>query len=175
MQNGFLMMDIRRELEFGQSKDKTEQIVEYVEGDADRFRELVELFFAGPYRMTQHAAWPISVVAEKRPELLVPYLNKLTDQLPKKDVHPAVKRNVVRLLQFVEIPKRLRGKVYSHCLDLIADPKEPIAVKAFSITVAASIAKTESALMDELKLVARLLLKGASPGIKVRLRRHDLC
>ncbi len=165
------MMDIRRELESGQSKDRTEQIVEYVGDDADRFRELVELFFAGPYRITQRAAWPLSVVAEKRPELLMPYLNKLIDQLPKKGIHPAVKRNVVRLLQFVEIPKRLRGKVYSHCLDLIADPKEPIGVKAFSITVAASVAKGEPALMDELRLVARPLVKDASPGIKVRLRQ----
>lgn len=165
------MMDIRRELEVGQSKERTEQIVEYIGDDAGRLRELVELFFAGPYRITQRAAWPLSVVAENRPELLMPYLNKLVDQLPKTDVHPAVKRNVVRLLQFVEIPKRLRGKVYSHCLDLIADPKEPIAVKAFSITVAASVAKGEPALMDELRLVARPLVKDASPGIKVRLRQ----
>lgn len=164
-------MDIRRELESGQSKDRTEQIVEHIGDDADRFRELVELFFAGPYRMTQRAAWPLSVVAEKRPELLMPYLNKLVDQLPKIDVHPAVKRNVVRLLQFVDIPKRLRGKVYSHCLDLIADPKEPIGVKAFSITVAASIAMNEPALMGELRLVAKPLVKDASPGIQVRLRQ----
>ncbi|HMO80553.1 MAG TPA: hypothetical protein PKD24_07155 [Pyrinomonadaceae bacterium] len=163
-------MTIRDLLFEAHSKEQTVKIVDHIGSDAKRFRELVDIFFAGPYRLTQRAAWPLSVVAEKRPELLRPYLNKLIDQLPKKDVHPAVKRNVVRLLQFVEIPKRLRGKVYSHCLDLIADPKEPIAVKAFSLTVAERIAHTEPALLEELRMVAAPLAKDASPGIKVRLR-----
>lgn len=163
-------MKIKNAIGKEHSKENCEAIVAYIGGDSRRFGELIDVFFAGPYRVTQRAAWPLSVVAEKRPELLRPYLNKLIDQLPKKDVHPAVKRNVVRLLQFVEIPTRLRGKVYSHCLDLIADPKEPIAVKAFSLTVAERIARNEAALMEELRLVASSLADNASPGIRVRLR-----
>jgi hypothetical protein len=163
-------MNIRRLLETGQSKTQTEQIVKFIGGDQERLAELIKVFYDGPYRLTQRAAWPISVVAEKRPELLKPHLNKLIDQLPKSEAHPAVKRNVVRLLQFVEVPKRLQGKVFSHCLDLIADPKEPIAVKAFSLTVAERIARTEPVLLGELRMVAAPLAKDASPGIKVRLR-----
>jgi hypothetical protein len=85
-------------------------------------------------------------------------------------VHNAVKRNVVRLLQYVHIPKRLAGKVYSHCIDLIADPDEPIAVRAFSMTVAEKIARREPALMDELRLVVSQNMAGASAGIRVRAR-----
>jgi hypothetical protein len=164
------VMDIREAVLDEHSKRQTEIIVACIGEDPQRFRELIKVFFGGPYRVTQRAAWPLSVVAEKRPELLKPHLNKLIDQLPKSDAHPAVKRNIVRLLQFVEIPKRLQGKVYSHCLDLIADPREPIAVKAFSLTVAERIARTQPFLFDELRMVAAPLAKNASPGLKVRLR-----
>lgn len=112
----------------------------------------------------------MSVCAEKRPELLMPHLARLVNQLPKKEIHPAVKRNVVRLLQFVEIPKRMRGKVFSHCVDLIDDPKEPIAVRCFSITVARKIAENQPALLAELKLVVGKHAEHASAGLKVRMR-----
>ncbi|MBX3288754.1 MAG: hypothetical protein KF855_05350 [Acidobacteria bacterium] len=163
-------MIIREVLESGQSRANMLKIVAYIGDDPVRFRELLDIFFEGEYRMTQRAAWPISVCAEKHPELLMPHLNRLIDQLPRQDVHDAVKRNVVRLLQFVEIPKRLQGKVYSHCLDLIADPKEPVAVKAFSITVARKIAEQEPALMEELRLVVKPQLQNATPALRVRVR-----
>jgi hypothetical protein len=50
-------------------------------------------------------------------------------------LHRAVKRNVVRLLQFVEIPWKLHGEVMNYCFDFIADVKEAAAVKAFSLTI----------------------------------------
>lgn len=163
-------MIIREVLESGQSRANMLTIVAYISDDPVRFRELLDIFFEGEYRMTQRAAWPISVCAEKHPELLMPHLNMFLDLLPRNDLHNAVKRNVTRLLQFVEIPKRLQGKVYSHCLDLIADPKEPVAVKAFSITVARKIAESEPALMDELRLVVKPQLQNATPALRVRVR-----
>ena len=89
------------------------------------------------------------------PELIRPYLPKLLDCLARDDMHDAVKRNVLRLLQRVEIPRRLAGKVYSHCVDLIDDAFEPAAVRAFALTVAARIVKSEPDLMNELRLVVR--------------------
>ena len=163
-------MNIRETLASGQSKANTTAIVEYIGSNGERFAELMKIFFAGEYRPTQRAAWSISVCAEKRPELLAPYLSKLIDQLPRKGVHNAVKRNVVRLLHYVAIPKRLHGKVYSHCIDLIADPAEAAAVRAFAITVAEKIAGAEPVLRDELRLVVSQNMAGATPAIKVRVR-----
>jgi hypothetical protein len=163
-------VDIRKVFETGQSRANLLKIVEYIGGDAARFRELMRLFFNGDGRMAQCAAWPMSVCAETQPQLLRPYLGKLIGRLKANGDHSGVTRNIVRLLQYVEIPKRLQGKAYSHCLDLIADPEQPIGVKAFAITVARNIANAESALMDELRLVVKPLHENASPGLKVRLR-----
>ncbi|MEO7540122.1 MAG: hypothetical protein ABIV21_08840, partial [Pyrinomonadaceae bacterium] len=164
------LMDIREAISAEHSKRQTMAIVDYIGGDPDRFAELMKIFFEGVYRPTQRSAWPMSVCAEKHPELIEPYVGKLVDQLPRSDVHNAVKRNVLRLLQFVEIPRRLEGKVYSLCLDLISDPNEMIGIHAFSITVAAKIAAGKPDLIDELRLVIKENLKRTSPGIRVRLR-----
>lgn len=164
-------MDIRSALTSGQSKANTEAIVKYIGGDAGRFAELMEIFLEGEYRLTQRAAWPISVCAETHPELIAPYLNKLVDLLPRRDIHNAVKRNIVRLLQFVEIPKKLIGKVFSHCIDLINDPNEAIAVRSFALTVAGNIANGNADLLNELRLIAQNAVEGTTFAFRVRFKR----
>lgn len=163
-------MDIRAELLKEHSRKQADLISIYIGTDASRFSELVSILFGNDHRAVQRAAWPISICVETHPELLTPHFNKLLDLLPQKDIHNAVKRNITRLLQFVEIPKRLQGKVYSHCIDLIADPNEFVAVKANAITIAEKIARTEPALMDELRMVAKPLLKDVPPSLRARLR-----
>lgn len=163
-------MDLRQALLAVQSKEKALRIVDFVGNDEAKFGQLMALFFEGPYRLTQRAAWPMNTCAERHPELIRPYLPRLIELLKSGEHHAAVKRNIVRLLQFVDIPPRLAGKVYSHCLDLINDPDEPIAVRVFSITVAAKIARPEPDLMNELRLVVRENLPHSSAAFRVRAR-----
>jgi hypothetical protein len=161
---------MREILESGQSRANTLLIVDMIGGDADRFRDLMKIFFTGDRRIAQCSSWPISVCAERHPHLLTPYLDRLVDRLNVKNDHTAVTRNIVRLLQYVDIPKTLQGKAYSHCLELIADPSQPVGVKAFAITVAKKIANAEPVLINEIKMVVKPFIKNASPGLKVRLR-----
>jgi len=152
------------------SKRQTMAIVEYIGDDARRFAELMKLFFSGEYRLAQRAAWTMSHCAEQRPELIRPYLPKLLDCLGRDDMHDAVKRNVVRLLQYIEIPRRLMGKVYAQCFDLVDDADEPVAVRAFALTVAARIAKSEPDLMNELRLIVRKHLPHTTAAFQKRAR-----
>src|SRR5215475_6173756 len=163
-------MDIRQALIAEHSRRQTMAIVEFIGDDKQRFAELMKIFFAGEYRLTQRAAWPMNYCAERYPELIRPYFPKLLDCLKREDMRDAVRRNIVRLLQYVEIPRRLAGKVYSHCVDLIDDPHEPIAVRVFALTVAARIAKSEPDLMNELRLIVRKHLSHATAAFKVRAR-----
>lgn len=163
-------MDIRQALLAKHSKRQTMAIVEYIGDDAKRFAGLMKIFFAGDYRLTQRAAWTLNYCAEKQPELIFPYLPKLLNCLSRDDSHDAVKRNIVRLLQYIEIPKKLLGKVYSLCVDLIDDPGEPIAVRAFALTVASRIAKAEPDLLSELQLIVRQHLPHATAAFQKRAR-----
>ena len=164
-------MNLRDEILAEHSKLQTKRITDWVGDDPERFAELMGLFLGDVYRITQRAGWPLSNCIEKHPELIKPYFAKLLKQLERDDVHVAVRRNVVRLLQFVEIPKRYRGKIFEACYNLFADPAQPVAVRCFSMSVAANIAQDQPQLMDELRLVATQHPQVATAGIRARLRR----
>ena len=163
-------MNIREALLASHSKAQTMRIVRYVSSDAEKFSDLMSIFFAGPYRLTQRAAWPMNYCVQTHPDLIVPYLTKLIRFAERDDVHDAVRRNTMRLLQYVDVPAKLKSRVYELCLKLISDPKQPVAVKVFAITTAHRIAGTERPLMDELALTVREQLTHNSVAFAKRAR-----
>ena len=132
------------------SKRQCHKVVTYVGASPARFSQLVEVFLSGPYRITQRAAWPLSVCIENNPQLIAPHLKKILDYTLKPGVHDAVKRNVVRLLQFIDIPVRLQGQVAAICFQFFSNKKEPVAVRVFSMTVLSHLAKKLPELKNEL-------------------------
>ena len=163
-------MNIREALRAEHSKRQTMAIVDHVGSDPKKFAELMSIFFEGEYRLTQRAAWPMNYCAERQPQLIYPYLPRLVAQLERDDVHDAVKRNALRLMQFVDMPSQLKAKTYSICLNLIADPMQPVAVKVFAVTVAAKIAKSSPDLLKELRLVVKETLTDSSIALHKRAR-----
>src|SRR5580704_15720426 len=133
-------MDLSKLLRAEHSKKQTDRIVAYIGDDKQRFAALINLFFQGEYRVTQRAAWPLSYCVRHYPDLIAPYYRQLLDNLGRKDIHVAVIRNTVRLLQDVSIPKRYHGRVMSICFDFVGDVETPIAVKAFALTILGNLA-----------------------------------
>lgn len=164
-------MNIRDALLEEHSKEQTKKVVNYIDGDPERFAELMRLFLGPVCRVSQRAAWAVSNSIELHPDLVKPYYNILIKQLERDDAHVAVRRNVVRLLQFVEIPKRYAGRVFDVCYSLLDDPSETVAVRCFSLSVAANLAKDSPELLDELRLVATKYPQVATAGFRSRTRR----
>ena len=164
-------MNIREALLEVHSKEQASKITNYVGDDPKRFAELMNYLCGPNYRLSQRAAWPVSYCIQRHPELVKPYFNTLTKQLEREDAPAAVRRNVARLLQFVEIPKRYEGRIFEACYALLSNPSETVAVRVFSMTVAAKIAKDKSELMDELRLAATQHPEAATAGFRSRARR----
>jgi hypothetical protein len=164
-------MNLRDEILAEHSKRQTAKVVDWVGDDPERFAELMKQFLGPVYRITQRAGWPLSNCVERHPNLIKPYFGKLLAQIDRDDVHVAVKRNVVRLLQFVDIPPRYQGRIFEACYSLLDDPNEPVAVRCFSMTVAAKIAKDSPELMDELRLVAAKYPHLSTAGFRSGARR----
>lgn len=153
------------------SKKQTARIVAYIGDDKKRFAELMDLFFGNEYRVTQRAAWAVSNCAENHPELIRPYLKKIVVNLEKPDLHDAVKRNSLRLLQFIDVPSSVQGRLVDRCFNYIVSVDEPIAIKAFALTVVQRICEKEPDLKQELVLVARDLSEHSeSPAIRSRCK-----
>lgn len=153
------------------SKKQCTVLVRYIGRDAKKFALLMKLFFSGNYRITQRAAWPMSYCVEAYPALINPYYKKLVQFLKRTDVHPAVARNILRLLQNVEIPERWQGEIMNRCFQFIADPQAPAAVKAFSLTVLENLTKKYPDILPELKLVIEERWHTETPAFRSRAKK----
>ena len=164
-------MDILQLLKKEHSKKQTNRIVDYVGADKERFAVLIELFFTGEYRITQRAAWPLSYCVRAHPELIGPYYKRLLDNLGRTDIHIAVIRNTVRLLQDVDIPKKHQGRVMSTCFDFLQSPETAIAVKAFSLTILSNLSKDYPDIRGELKLIIEEQWEHSTPAFRSRAKK----
>ena len=113
----------------------------------------MQCFMDHSYRLSQRAAWSVSWAARKKPELVMPHLKDIIAQLHRPDAHDAIKRNVIRILQDIDIPEAFHGEVMNACFDFIADPGTPVAVKAFSLTTLFNLSKNYPDISAELKLI----------------------
>lgn len=165
-------MDIRTELLAEHSRVQAEKIAKWIGNKPDRFDKFIHFFLHDEYKVVQRAAWVLSVVAEKHYELAKPWLPQMIAKMQEQGVHVAVKRNVVRILQFLEIPEELHGDVMNVCFDMLADPKETIAVRAFSMTVLANLSKHYPDIKHELiTIIENQLEQGASAGFIARSKK----
>jgi len=165
-------MDLLNLLRAEHSKKQTDRIVGYIGADKDRFALLMKLFLQqGEYRITQRAAWPLSYCVRHHPELIGPYFTPLLDNLARQDIHVAVIRNTVRLLQDVTIPKRYHGRVMSVCFDFVQAPETPIAVKAFSLSILSNLSADYPEIRGELKLIIEEQWEHATPAFRSRAKK----
>lgn len=164
-------MDLHQLLRSEHSKKQTDRIVRYIGDDRERFAVLIDLFFKGEYRITQRAAWPLSYCVRAHPALIGPYFKPLLDNLARKDIHVAVVRNTLRLLQDVDIPKRYQGRVMTTCFDFIQSVETPIAVKAFSLTVLANLSSLYPEIRGELQLIIEEQWEHATPAFRSRAKK----
>jgi hypothetical protein len=164
-------MDLREELLKENSKAQCNKIVQWVSGSQQRFNELFKLFLTDPeYRVVQRAAWPVSYCVEAHPPLIQSNFGKLVKNLQKPNLQDAVKRNSVRLLQYVDIPEKYQGEVMSICFSYVESPTEAIATKVFSLTVLGNLSKEYPEIIPEIKLLIDDQLPNSTPAFKSRVK-----
>jgi hypothetical protein len=135
------------------SKVNCDRIIKWVGNSQKRFDELFTLFLNDEYRVVQRAAWPLSYCCIKHPNLIQKHFGKLFKNLAKPRLPIAVKRNTVRLLQYITIPERFHGTVMDICFKYLASSDETVAVKVFSLTILQNLSRIYPDIKSELKLI----------------------
>lgn len=164
-------MDLRNQILKEHTRENCECIIEWVGDNPARFNELFHLFINDEYRVVQRAAWPMSFCVIKHPFLLKKRFAELIANLKKPGIHDAVKRNTVRLLQFIDIPEKYEGAIMDICFSYIEAPNEAVAVKAFSLSVLEKLAKKYPEIIPELKLVIEDQIPHQSAAFKGRAKK----
>lgn len=164
-------MNLRDEILKEHSKVHALRIAEYACASPKNFKALMNCFLDADYRLAQRAAWSVSWAARKKPAMIGLHINALTTVLRRKDVHDAVLRNAVRVLQEIEIPERFQGEVMDACFGFIESPSTPVSVKAFSLTTLFNLSKLYPEIVPELKLIIEEKLPHETAAFRSRAKK----
>jgi len=162
---------LRQEILKEHSKAQCTKIVNWVGGSQQRFDELFRLFLNDEYRVVQRAAWPLSYCVIAHPSFISKHWKQLLDNLKKPNLHDSVKRNSIRLMEDIDIPEKFHGEVMNICFGYLESPAEPLAVKVFSMSVLAKLAKEYPEIKTELKLIIEDQLPHQTAGFKSRAKK----
>jgi hypothetical protein len=159
-------MDLRNEILKEHSRKQCDTIVQWIGNNQNKFDLLFDLFIGNEYKIVQRAAWPISYCVEAHPHLINKHFAELIAQLQDINVHDAVKRNTMRLLQHVTIPDEHKGVVMNCAFDFIQNYNEKAAVKAFSLIVLGKLALEYPDIIPEVKTIIEERLQNETPAFK---------
>ncbi len=162
--------NLREEILREHSKAQCTHIVNWVGGSQQRFDALFKLFLYDEYRVVQRAAWPVSYCVIAHPKFISKHWTALIRNLQKPNLHNAVKRNSIRLLQDIAIPEKYQGSIMDICFNYVASPTEAVAVKAFSLTVLGNLAKQYPEILPEIKLLIEEQMPQQTAAFKARAK-----
>jgi hypothetical protein len=103
--------------------------------------------------------------------MILPHIKDLVSVLHKKNIHDAVIRNAVRVLQEIDIPEKFHGEVMDACFQFLEKPSTPVAIKAFSLTTLFNLSKIYPEIKPGLKLIIEDNLKHETPAFRARAKR----
>ena len=169
MENNFDLLDAL--VSSYPNRRKSNEVVAYILKNPEYFDDLMGHFFSEDLRICQMASFPINRIAGENIELLEPYLAQMIEHYPNAP-HDAYKRNVMRLLQFVRIPKELDGKVFDLSLREYCNTKLPTAIRVFATSVLVNICEKHTELKQELEQVLMDYKNTGTTGFENRLAKE---
>ncbi len=164
-------MELESEIKILRSKPQVEKLIRWIGTDSKRFAHLMKLFLNGDQDTSRRSAWVVGHCCERHLELARPWLKPMIKKMQEPSIHSAIQRNVLRILQYVEIPASLKGTVANICFNFISDTKAAVAPQAFAMTVLANIAKKEPDLLKELHVLVHQMLPYGTPAFRARARK----
>ncbi len=141
---------IKELIESEHSKKQTMKIVRLVGNHQKKFDELISLCFGDNEKLAQRASWSVSYCILRNPSLLNKHLGKVIHEL-KAGRHNAIRRNFLKSLPEVEIPKKFDPEIITISFDLMNKKDEPVAVKVYAMYLLEKYLDKYPDLSDELK------------------------
>ncbi len=115
--------------------------------------------------ISNRAGWVLSHAIQKRPELILPYLDEMLKMahLLKSD---GEKRNLVKVLSLVTISPNLQGEAMDLCFRWLNETGESIAVRAYCMDVLYNLSIDIPEIKGELAAIIENHMDRFSAGLK---------
>lgn len=140
------------------SKSYWQQEVSRIGSDQKRFDELIKNVKAESIKGGLNYSQIMTLISDKHPQLFAKHSQHLAE-LFAKTKNSSVKRNIIRCFQTINIPEESEGILFEEGLKALQASEEPIAVKAFGMTVLRRICEKYPDLAAELIPVIEILVE----------------
>ena len=120
--------------------------------NAGYYQILIEIALYDTNQKSWRAAYLVDKINDKHPQLLLPFLNKIIDQV-KIEKSAAKRRHFLKLISMNELTNRQQGFLFDFCIKTFTSDKEPVAVRVHAMQVLFNIAVNETDLIPEILLV----------------------
>lgn len=152
------------------SKKQVEAIIRWIGKDSKRFDAIMEMMLRREERIAKSAAWIVGHVGERHPSLVEPWLNQMLKRIQGPDCLDAVKRAIIRALQFQKIPRKAQGIVFNICFQMLGDLSQPIAARVFAMSILQHITESEPDLRHEVATLIRRMIPYSTSAFSARAR-----
>lgn len=153
------------------SKRDANLIVQQIVNHQRDIQELMDCFFSDDWVLCQKTSWSVTILSDKNPEFITPYMQQMLDNLDRPN-HDAVIRNTLRSWGHMQIPEEMEGPIYDRCFEYFADPSQAIAIRVFSMTVCANIAMRHPSLSAEIIPIIEDYWDHATPAWRSRGKKE---
>lgn len=155
-------------LEFIDSWENFVFVLAELHNDPACFDLLMEIALYDQGKNSWRAAWLADRVNEKQPHLIIPYLEKLVQQLKTEKQH-GKKRHFLKLISQNEIEEKNFGFLFEYCLTVLTSSKEPPANRVHAMQILYNLSEYEKDLKPEvLALIEHEMEYHSTPGILSR-------
>ena len=156
----------------GNGKKAWEEVAQRaIRSEAD-LKLLMSYFECDDEKLAIRATQCVGKLHDRNRMILTPYLAQMIQGLGENKID-AYKRNVMRIFQTAQIPEAYEGHLFDYAFTFLEDKTEPIAVKAFSMTVCRRIAQNHKDLAPEVIGAIELVLEeNDSAGVINRAKKE---
>jgi hypothetical protein len=153
------------------SLKKLTRFVAQIRNDKKAIKELTKLVLGDDLTLSMRASWALVHVSYKNPKIIYSELPALVKFLKGENQHTGAIRNVLNLLNELDIPEKHCSEIFDLCMKFTKNATLPHAVRAFAITILGQICQRYPELKPEVELVLNELKTFPQPpSITVRIR-----
>lgn len=132
---------------------------------------LMDVAINSSHPKSWRAAWMANKINDIKPDLILPYLERLIIRL-KKETCNSKKREFLKLISMYSPPRKHHSFLMDYCLSCFMSAGEPIAVRVHSMQVLYHISESEPGFRTELLAVIEHETElDSSAGIRSRAKR----
>jgi len=134
--------------------------------DPERLSEMIAISLKDQYPLSMRATRVVTLTAEKYPEIIVPFIPEIINKLRSLKVE-GVRRGFMKIVADInyEFDEDQTGYIADMAFTCLADTREAIAIRYYSIEILLKIIKVYPELAIELKEILTGMLEEQSAGL----------